>query len=238
MVASVSGGSIESSGGGGENRQATATASIPPSTIPPGDIDAMPFYLHHRRMIALAILGLALSGRAMNDVIGAEVLDLGSRRELFVDDHLIEKLDRVQLRLHEPRDEGAVMKFDEPWEGIHCGYCTVLEDKLAPSGKRFRVYYRGMPADVRKRGDRGEGCKVEVCKTRDRCETKQGCDTTPRCDDNVPAGATREVSSKPSSGNQSTASMGQQGGSNVAQRVARAMEICFGDQRFISQFSR
>jgi hypothetical protein len=73
----------------------------------------------------------------------APVNDLGTRRELFIDHHLIERLDKARLHLHEPRDEGEVMKFDEPWEGIHCGYCTVLRD-----GERFRVYYRGMPADV------------------------------------------------------------------------------------------
>ncbi|MEQ2009844.1 MAG: hypothetical protein ABMA26_23920, partial [Limisphaerales bacterium] len=49
-------------------------------------------------------------------------LDIGSRRELFVDQHLIGRLDRVSLHLHEPRDEGAVLKFDEPWEGLHSGY--------------------------------------------------------------------------------------------------------------------
>ena len=42
------------------------------------------------------------------------------------------------------------MKFDQPWEGIHCGYCTMIQD-----GPRFRVYYRGMPADV-KDGTAGE----------------------------------------------------------------------------------
>jgi len=78
------------------------------------------------------------------------VIELGSRRELFLDQHLIAKLDDAQLRLHEPRDEGVVLKFDEPWEGIHCGYCTMIQD-----GARFRVYYRGMPADV-KDGTAGE----------------------------------------------------------------------------------
>lgn len=80
----------------------------------------------------------------------APAINLGSRRELFIDQHLIAKLDRAQLRLHEPRDEGTVMKFAEPWEGIHCGYCTMIQD-----GGKFRVYYRGMPAGV-KDGTAGE----------------------------------------------------------------------------------
>ncbi|MBI5801622.1 MAG: hypothetical protein HZA92_12990 [Verrucomicrobia bacterium] len=74
----------------------------------------------------------------------AAPLDIGSRRELFVDRHLTERLDRVSLHLHEPRDEGAVLKFDEPWEGLHSGYCTVIRD-----GAQFRVYYRGLPVTGR-----------------------------------------------------------------------------------------
>ncbi len=75
--------------------------------------------------------------------IAGEIVDIGSRRELFVDRHLIDSMRGVELRLHEPRDEGVVLRFDEPWEGIHCGYSTVLRD-----GDHFRLYYRGMPADV------------------------------------------------------------------------------------------
>jgi hypothetical protein len=37
---------------------------------------------------------------------------LETRRELFVDRYLIERLDRVRLALHEPRDEGPVLAFD------------------------------------------------------------------------------------------------------------------------------
>ena len=68
-------------------------------------------------------------------------LEIGSRRELFLDPYLIETLDQARLQLHEPRDEGTVLSFDQPWEGIHCGYCTMIRD-----GAKMRVYYRGMPA--------------------------------------------------------------------------------------------
>ena len=68
-----------------------------------------------------------------------EPVQLGSRRELFVDRFLIDKLSNVRLHLHEPRDEGSVLKFDNPWEGPHAGYVTILKD-----GDRFRMYYRGI----------------------------------------------------------------------------------------------
>lgn len=85
----------------------------------------------------LAALSLMSGG-----VFGAEKpLALGGQRELFADQHLIESLKGAQLSLHEPRDEGVALRFDQPWEGPFCGYCTVLRD-----GELFRAYYRGKPA--------------------------------------------------------------------------------------------
>lgn len=66
-------------------------------------------------------------------------ISLGTRRELFVDRFLIDRLDGVHLHLHEPRDEGPVLRFDKPWEGPHAGYTTVIKD-----GKRWLMYYRGI----------------------------------------------------------------------------------------------
>ena len=69
-----------------------------------------------------------------------DALSLGSRRELFVDHYLIDRLDRTQLALGSPKDEGIVMAFDKPWEGRFSAYVTVLKD-----GDRYRLYYRGVP---------------------------------------------------------------------------------------------
>ncbi len=76
--------------------------------------------------------------------IGAEgdVIHIGSRRELMVDYHLIDKLDNVRLVLNRPRDEGITLNFDKPWEGLFCGYCTVIKD-----GDLYRLYYRGRPEE-------------------------------------------------------------------------------------------
>jgi len=67
-------------------------------------------------------------------------LDLGSKRELFVDDYLIEKLDNLSLRLHEPVLRDVSFKFDLPWEGLYCAYVTILHDN-----GQYRAYYRGGP---------------------------------------------------------------------------------------------
>ncbi|NLE38573.1 MAG: hypothetical protein GX621_11160 [Pirellulaceae bacterium] len=69
-----------------------------------------------------------------------EVISLGSRRELFVDHFLIDRLDGAALALARPADAGLVMKFDKPWESRFSAYVTVLKD-----GDRYRMYYRGVP---------------------------------------------------------------------------------------------
>jgi hypothetical protein len=69
-----------------------------------------------------------------------DVLNLGSRLELFVDDFLIEKQNNVEMILHEPEDAGPVLSFDRSWEGAFCGYVTIIKDEDI-----YRLYYRGLP---------------------------------------------------------------------------------------------
>ena len=67
-----------------------------------------------------------------------DIIDIGSRLELFIDDFLIDKLVNTRMVLNEPKDEGEVLFFDKPWEGPFCGYATIIND----NGK-YRMYYRG-----------------------------------------------------------------------------------------------
>ena len=75
---------------------------------------------------------------------------LGSRRELFVDGHLIHQLKGASLKLHHPRIEGTALVFDKPWEGRFSGYVTVIKDTGV-----FRMYYRGLPSAG------GDGSNIE-----------------------------------------------------------------------------
>ena len=70
-----------------------------------------------------------------NTLLAQNVIQLDSRRELFVDYYLIDSLKNTNLVLHEPRDEGAVLYFDKPWEGAFSGYCTIIKD-----GDIYRLY--------------------------------------------------------------------------------------------------
>ncbi len=87
-------------------------------------------------MIALTVTWLT----SLVPMHAAEPIDIGSRRELFVDHYLIESLDGARLSLHRPQAREIVLKFDQPWEGLYSGYETVIRD-----GDKFRFYYRGMP---------------------------------------------------------------------------------------------
>lgn len=87
-----------------------------------------------KTFIRLLLLLLAIPANA------ADPLEIGSRLELFVDRHLVERFEGTGLKLNPPRDEGEVLRFDRPWEGVFSGYGTVLHD-----GDRYRLYYRGKP---------------------------------------------------------------------------------------------
>lgn len=70
----------------------------------------------------------------------AEPVTIGSQRQLFVDRLLIDSMKGAEVRLQVPHDEGIAIKFDNPWEGLFCGYVTMIQD-----GEKLRAYYRGMP---------------------------------------------------------------------------------------------
>ncbi len=82
-------------------------------------------------------LGLALSLSA------AEPVDLGDRLELFIDDHLVDKIEGdARLTLHKPEPREVALVTGAPWEGNTCAYYTLFEDER--DGKPlFRMYYRG-----------------------------------------------------------------------------------------------
>ncbi|MBM3797720.1 MAG: hypothetical protein FJW31_27545 [Acidobacteria bacterium] len=79
---------------------------------------------------------------AAQTAAAAAPIDLGSRREIFVDHFLIDRLTGgAALQLAQSVDQGTVHKFDQPWEGRFSGYATILRE--AP--QRFHLYYRGVP---------------------------------------------------------------------------------------------
>lgn len=70
-------------------------------------------------------------------------IDIGSRREMFVDDHLIESLTDARRQIHHPTPREIAIVHDAPWEGAGSGYHTVIRD-----GDLYRMYYRGSKLGV------------------------------------------------------------------------------------------
>src|SRR5688572_30725123 len=68
--------------------------------------------------------------------------DIGSRRELFVDDWLIDRLDGASQRLHSPTFREVSLHFDKPWEGSGAHYVAMAE-----VDGEYRCYYRGFYND-------------------------------------------------------------------------------------------
>ena len=60
-----------------------------------------------------------------------ETVNIGSRRELFVDHFLIDTLDDCRLKLHHPQDEGVALAFEKPWEGMFCAYAPASRDEVS-----------------------------------------------------------------------------------------------------------
>jgi len=106
---------------------------------------------------------LAITATAMiRAAAAAEVLDLGLRREIFVDHFLIAEMENVRLVPGTPADEGEVMRFDQPWEGNVSIWVSVLKD-----GDSYRMYYRGAHAEPDGRDKLGSTAVTCYAESRD-----------------------------------------------------------------------
>ena len=100
--------------------------------------------LAHRRFLgnsltaAIAALLVLPTLSGVGTTAEPRAIDIGSRRELFVDDFLVERLvGTATLRLHHPEPKEIALLHDEPWEGSGSGYHSVFQD-----GNLYRMVYR------------------------------------------------------------------------------------------------
>ena len=94
-------------------------------------------------------------------VAHADPIDIGNRRELLVDDHLIESMaGGTVLKLHHPTTQEIAITHDAPWEGSGCGYHSIFKD-----GDKYRMYYKAWQLSVKenklKVGDANFTCYAE-----------------------------------------------------------------------------
>lgn len=67
------------------------------------------------------------------------VINIGSRRELFVDKLMVDTMDGAFLKLHEPVPMGPAIQVDQPWDGGANFGNSVLE-----ADGKYYMYYRAM----------------------------------------------------------------------------------------------
>ena len=91
----------------------------------------------NKSLLSFIAAWLVLAGDLCS-AVGAP-LEIGSRRELFVDDGLVEKLTgKAELRLHQPVPQEIVITHDAPWEGSASCFHSIFKD-----GNIYRMYDRG-----------------------------------------------------------------------------------------------
>ena len=69
----------------------------------------------------------------------ADAIDIGSRRELFIDDLLIDRMTGARLELHHPIPREVVLVHDQPWEGSGCGYHQIFQGTTVAAGSTIAV---------------------------------------------------------------------------------------------------
>src|SRR4051812_36345092 len=89
--------------------------------------------MHSKIRVALLVV-LVVSTR----MLGAEPVVMKDRRELFVDDFIVERSENVDYRLGVPLPAGTALQLNQPWEGRWGAYVSVITD-----GRKFMMYYRG-----------------------------------------------------------------------------------------------
>ena len=71
-----------------------------------------------------------------------QAINIGSRLELFVDDHVVDRLSEAARTMRRPVPRDVSLTFDRPWEGNSCNYVSVIRD-----GGVYRMFYRAAQVD-------------------------------------------------------------------------------------------
>lgn len=89
---------------------------------------------------------------------GDDPVEIGNRRELLLDDLLVDRLEGEARRVfHRPVAREVVMTFDDPNQGNTWAYPTVMKD-----GDVYRMWYRGGRLEIREDGSWGRSLPQHV----------------------------------------------------------------------------
>ena len=117
------------------------------------------------KMLSVCCLVTSIFNTApIREGVADETVDIGSQRELFIDNHVIDVIEGdARLELQQPEPQQLAVVTDKPWEGNTCAYYTVFADTNAEGEPVFRMYYRGSKYDLdtRKQVHRQVTCYAE-----------------------------------------------------------------------------
>ena len=103
--------------------------------------------MDRRRFLGASLVAAAATGSVSVAETTAQpksVYGMGSRRELFLDDYLVETTGgELGYQLHHPVAREESIHHHRDWEGTSSGYHTVFRD-----GDTYRMYYRGFNFDL------------------------------------------------------------------------------------------
>ena len=77
-------------------------------------------------------------------------VNIGTVRQLFVDENLIDSIRDARLVLHRPEMRNRAITLDHPWESGGVAYAVIFKD-----GEKYRMWYRCSPFEGSKVG---QGC--------------------------------------------------------------------------------
>ncbi len=132
----------------------TPRSCLMSSPLPPGRSDALPSASTRRRRApwTKAVVGALALAALPASALAAAAENIGTRRELFVDQALVERLSGgAQLRLHQPIPQEVSLSHDIPWEGSGSGYHSVFQD-----GDRYRMYFKAYEISPLREADRNQ----------------------------------------------------------------------------------
>lgn len=87
---------------------------------------------------------IVLAALIPSSVVFGEALNIGNRKQLFIDETFVEHGKGVTLQMNPPIKQGLVMSGTNPWgNGIVSGAGSVIED-----GGKYRFWYTAMPASL------------------------------------------------------------------------------------------
>ena len=90
------------------------------------------------RKFVFIVIMVCLAAACVSEArVSAPIIDVGSRKQLFIDKKFIAKARRIKLTVNPPVPGGVAIDTDKPWDGGYIDSASVLKDATG----KYRAYY-------------------------------------------------------------------------------------------------